>query len=274
MKTVFLLATMSGILLALGELAGGRSGLIVAFVFALVMNAGSYWFSDKLVLKMYSAREVEPDHRLYGIVQSLAQRAALPMPRVYELPSESPNAFATGRNPEHAAVAATQGIMRLLDDHELEGVMAHELAHVQNRDILIQSIAATIGAAIMMIARMAQWGAMFGYGRSGDRQGGNPIAIIAMALLAPMAAMVVQAAISRAREFAADEGGARIAGDPSGLAHALQKISGGIERTPMDANPATAHLFIVAPFSGRGMMSLFSTHPSTEERIRRLMSIG
>jgi len=273
-KTAALLIVLTAILLLIGETFGGRSGLVIAFVFALAMNAGSYWFSDKLVLRMYHAQPVSADHRLFQTVQRLSQRAGLPMPKVYALPGDSPNAFATGRSPQHASVAATEGILRLLDDHELEGVMCHELAHVQHRDILIQSVAATVAAAIMMLARMAQWSALFGFGRSDDRDGGSPFALLAVALFAPVAAMVVQAAISRSREFAADAGGAHIAGTPFGLANALRKIEAGVERVPMQANPATAHLFIMAPFAGGGVMSLFRTHPPTEERIRRLMSIG
>ena len=273
-KTAALLIVLTAILLLIGETFGGRSGLVIAFVFALAMNAGSYWFSDKLVLRMYHAQPVSADHRLFQTVQRLSQRAGLPMPKVYALPGDSPNAFATGRSPQHASVAATEGILRLLDDHELEGVMGHELAHVQHRDILIQSVAATVAAAIMMLARMAQWSALFGFGRSDDRDGGSPFALLAVALFAPVAAMVVQAAISRSREFAADAGGAHIAGTPFGLANALRKIEAGVERVPMQANPATAHLFIMAPFAGGGVMSLFRTHPPTEERIRRLMSIG
>ncbi len=274
-KTALLLVALTAILLVIGESVGGRSGLLIAFVFALVMNAGSYWFSDKIVLRMYRAQPVSSDHRLYQVVQRLSQRVGLPMPKVYALPGESPNAFATGRSPQHASVAATEGILRLLDDRELEGVMGHELAHVQHHDILIQSVAATVAAAIMMLARMAQWSALFGFGRSNDRDGGSsPLTLIAIAILAPVAAMIVQAAISRSREFAADAGGAHIAGTPFGLADALRKIEAGVERVPLQANPATAHLFIIAPFAGGGLMSLFRTHPSTDERIRRLMSIG
>jgi len=273
-KTAVLLATLSALLIVIGRLIAGPSGMLIAFVFAVVMNFGSYWFSDKIVLGMYRAQPVGPDHRLHRIVSGLAQRARLPMPRVYVVPNPSPNAFATGRNPQHAAVAATEGILRMLDDTELEGVLGHELAHVQHRDILIQSVAATIGATIMMLASMARWAAIFGFGRAGDRDDANPIALLATALLAPIAAMIVQAAISRSREFAADAGGAKIAGSPFGLAQALKKIESAVQRVPMDANPATAHLFIMAPFAGKSFMSLFSTHPPTDERIRRLMQIG
>ncbi len=267
-KTVLLLGALSGILLVIGELAGGSQGLMLAFVFAVVMNIGSYWFSDKIVLRMYRAKQVGPEHRLHQLVARLAQRAGLPMPKVYVIPDASPNAFATGRNPSHAAVAATEGIMRVLSEPELEGVMAHELAHVKNRDILISSVAATIAAAIMMFARMA----MFFGGSRDDRDGGsNPIVLLAMMILAPIAAFLVQMAISRSREFAADATGAQIAGTPYGLAHALKKIEAVAKGIPMDANPATEHMFIIKPFSGGGMRSLFSSHPPTEARVQALL---
>ncbi|MCU0250734.1 MAG: zinc metalloprotease HtpX [Vicinamibacterales bacterium] len=271
-KTALLLGLMSGVLLVLGDLLGGNSGLMMAFAFAVIMNFGSYWFSDKIVLKMYRAQPVGPEHRLYQMTARLAQRAGLPMPKVYIIPDQSPNAFATGRNPSHAAVAATEGILRILDERELEGVMAHELAHVKNRDILIGSVAATMAAAIMMVARMAQFAAMFGGGRRDDRGGGgNPIALLATVILAPLAAMLIQAAISRSREFGADKGGAEIAGTPYGLVDALKKLESSSKRIPMDANPATAHMFIIKPFSVHGMLSLFSTHPPTESRVRALL---
>ena len=273
-KTVLLLGLMSGVLLALGELLGGANGLVIAFVLAAVMNLGSYWFSDKLVLSMYRARQVGPEHQLYRIVERLTQRASLPMPKVYIIPDPSPNAFATGRNPSHAAVAATEGILQVLSEHELEGVIAHELAHVKHRDILISSIAATMAAAIMMVARMAHFAALFGgYGGRGDDRdrGNNPIALLAMIILAPLAAFLIQMAISRSREFAADAGGASIAGTPYGLADALRKIDAVSKRVPLDANPATAHMFIVKPFTGGGLMSLFSSHPPTEACIRALL---
>jgi heat shock protein HtpX len=273
-KTVLLLGLMSGVLLALGELLGGANGLVIAFVFAAIMNLGSYWFSDKLVLSMYRAQPVGPEHPLYRIVERLTQRASLPMPKVYIIPDPSPNAFATGRNPSHAAVAATQGILQVLSEHELEGVIAHELAHVKHRDILISSIAATMAAAIMMVARMAHFAALFGGygGRGEDRErGNNPIALLATIILAPLAALLIQMAISRSREFAADAGGAEIAGTPYGLADALRKIDAASKRVPLDANPATAHMFIVKPFTGGGIMSLFSSHPPTEARIRALL---
>jgi heat shock protein HtpX len=271
LKTALLLGLLSGMLLFIGDLLGGQNGIVIAFIFAAVMNLGSYWFSDKIVLRMYRAQQVGPEHPLYRLTERLAQRGGLPMPKVYIIPDPSPNAFATGRNPNHAAVAATQGIMQVLTEHELEGVIAHELAHVKHRDILISSVAATIAAAIMMVGRMAMYAGMFGGGRD-DREGGsNPIAMIAMIFLAPLAAGLIQAAISRSREFAADAGGASIAGTPYGLADALRKIDAASKRVPMDANPATAHMFIVKPFSGQGLMSLFSTHPPTEARIRALL---
>jgi len=274
LKTALLLGLLSGILLAIGEYFGGANGLVFAFVIAAVMNFGSYWFSDKIVLKMYRAQEVGAGHRLYTTVERLSRQAQLPMPKVYVIPDPSPNAFATGRNPSHAAVAATEGILQILSDGELEGVIAHELAHVRHRDILISSVAATVAAAIMMAARTAQFAAMFGgYGGRGDDRdrGNNPIALLAMIILAPLAAMLIQAAISRSREFSADAGGAQIAGNPYGLADALRKIDAVSQRVPLDANPATAHMFIVKPFSGAGLMSLFSTHPPTEQRIRALL---
>ena len=270
LKTTILLATLSGLLLVIGDLMGGRSGLVIALGIAVVMNFGSYWFSDKIVLTMYRAQEVGPNHPLYQIVERLSRRAQLPMPRVYIIPDGSPNAFATGRDPEHAAVAATEGILRLLSEDELAGVVAHELAHVKHRDILISSVAATIAAAIMFAARFAM---IFGGGRSSDdRDGGaNPIALLATIVLAPVAAMLIQSAISRSREFAADAGGAEIAGGPYGLVNALRKLEAGSKRVPMDANPATAHMFIIKPFTVRGLAGLFSTHPPTEQRIAALM---
>jgi heat shock protein HtpX len=274
LKTALLLGLMSGLLLAIGEFLGGANGLMIAFIFAAVMNFGSYWFSDKIVLRMYHAQEVSPGHRLYTIVERLSRQANLPMPKVYIIPDPSPNAFATGRNPQHAAVAATEGILKILSDNELEGVIAHELAHVKHRDILISSVAATIAAAIMMAARTAQFAAMFGGygGRGEDRErGNNPIALLAMIILAPLAAMLIQMAISRSREFSADAGGAQITGNPYGLADALRKIDAVSKQVPLDANPATAHMFIVKPFSGGGLMSLFSSHPPTEARIRALL---
>ena len=271
-KTVLLLGALSGLLLVMGDVVGGSSGLMLGFILAVAMNLGSYWFSDKIVLRMYRAQEVGPEHPLYRITDRLARQGGLPMPKVYIIPDASPNAFATGRNPSHAAVAATQGILQILSERELEGVIAHELAHVKHRDILISSIAATLAAAIMFAARMAMYANMFGGGRNDDRdEGANPIAMLAMMILAPMAAFLIQAAISRSREFSADAGGAAIAGNAYGLADALRKIDAASKRLPLDANPATAHMFIVKPFSGAGLMSLFSTHPPTEARIQALM---
>jgi heat shock protein HtpX len=270
LKTALLLGALSGLFLAVGSMLGGESGLVMALGLAVVMNIGSYWFSDKIVLKMYRAQEVGPGHRLHDMTARLARLAQLPMPKVYVIPDASPNAFATGRNPSHAAVAATEGIQRLLSDSELEGVIAHELAHVKNRDILISSIAATLGAAISFLAH---FGMFFGGGR--DREGGpGPIAAIATMLLAPLAAMLIQFAVSRSREFAADRTGAQIVGSPIGLAQALRRNEAGVKQIPMDANPATAHMFILSPLSGRGGLSaLFSTHPPTQARVDALMRL-
>jgi heat shock protein HtpX len=246
-------------------------------MFAVVMNFGSYWFSDKIVLRMYRAQEVGPGHRLYSMVERLSRQAQLPMPKVYIIPDPSPNAFATGRNPSHAAVAATEGILQVLSEHELEGVIAHELAHVRNRDILISSVAATMAAAIMFAAQTAQFAAMFGGygGRGEDRdRGNNPIALLAMIILAPLAATLIQMAISRSREFSADATGAQIAGNPYGLADALRKIDAASRQVPLNANPATAHMFIVKPFSGAALAGLFSSHPPTADRIRALLGGG
>jgi heat shock protein HtpX len=270
-KTVLLLGAMSAVFLILGETLGGTQGLMLGFVFAAITNFASYWFSDKIVLRMYNATQVGPESRLYRVVANLAQRANLPIPKVYVIPQASPNAFATGRSPEHAAVAATEGLLRILTDEELEGVIAHELAHVKHRDILISSVAATLAAAIMMVSRFAMF---FGSGRSDDRQGQNPVAMIAMLILAPIAALLIQAAISRSREFGADAGGAVIAGNPMGLVSALRKIESASRAVPLDANPATAHMFIIKPFSGGGMLALFSTHPPTEQRIQALLQLN
>jgi heat shock protein HtpX len=246
--------------------------MVMAFLFAMIMNFGSYWFSDKIVLKMYGAEEVTRSEQpaLVGMVEDLSGRAGLPMPKVYVIPNEQPNAFATGRNPEHAAVAVTEGIMKALSADELRGVLGHELTHVKNRDILIGTIAATLAGAISMLANMAQWGMMFGGGRSSDRDGGSPIAGLVMMIVAPIAAMMIQMAISRSREFDADAGGAQVAGNPLSLASALRKLDQRAHQIPMDASPATAHMFIVSPLSGGGFTKLFSTHPPMEERIARL----
>jgi heat shock protein HtpX len=276
-KTALLLAVLTMMLVLLGGALGGRQGMVVAFLFAVVMNFGSYWFSDKIVLAMYGAQPISEAQapRLHAVVRRLALKAQIPMPPVYVIPADTPNAFATGRNPEHAAVAVTEGIMRILDDEELEGVLAHELSHVKNRDVLISTIAATMAGAITMLAHMAQWAAMFGGGRSDDEErGGNPIALILMAVLAPIAALLVQLAVSRAREYQADATGARLAGQPWGLASALEKLQAAQQAAPLAANPATAHLFIVNPLSGQSLMNLFSTHPPLEERIARLRAMA
>jgi heat shock protein HtpX len=270
-KTALLLGVLSALLLFIGQALGGAQGLVIGFGFAVVANFVSYWFSDKVVLRMYGAQEVGPGHRLYEMVSRLAARAGLPQPRVYVIPQASPNAFATGRDPEHAAVAATEGILRVLDDRELEGVLAHELAHVKHRDILISSVAATLAAAIMMISRFAMF---WGGSRDNNRQGANPIALLAMIIVAPLAAMLIQAAISRSREFDADAGGAAIAGSPHGLVAALKKIEVAARAVPLDANPATAHMFIIKPFSAAGLFGLFSTHPPTEKRIEALLQLN
>jgi heat shock protein HtpX len=276
-KTALLLAVLTAMLILIGGAIGGRQGMLLAFVLALVINFASYWWSDKIVLAMYGAQEVSEAQapELYNMVRRLATKAGVPMPKLYIIPSEQPNAFATGRNPSHAAVAVTEGIMRVLDAEELEGVLAHELSHVLNRDVLISTIAATLAGAITYLAHMAQWATFMGGGRDDDERG-NPIALIAMAILAPIAAMLVQLAVSRAREFQADATGARLAGRPWPLAKALEKLDMAARAIPMNANPSTAHLFIVNPLSGQALMRLFSTHPSTEERIARLraMRIG
>jgi heat shock protein HtpX len=275
-KTALLLGVLTAMLVLIGGAIGGERGMLVAFVLALVMNLASYWFSDKIVLAMYGAQPITEAQApgLYAIVRRLAIRAGIPMPPIYLIPTDSPNAFATGRNPEHAAVAVTEGIMRILDDQELEGVLAHELAHVKNRDVLISTIAATLAGAITYLAHMAQWAAIFGGGRSDDEEGGsNVFGLLLMAILAPIAALLVQLAVSRAREYQADASGARLAGRASGLAHALQKLEVASQSAPLPANPATAHLFIVNPLSGRTLMQLFSTHPPIEERIARLRSM-
>jgi len=270
-KTALLLGVLSALLMWFGEMIGGAQGLAIGFLFAVGTNFASYWFSDKIVLRMYSAQEVGPEHRLYQVVSRLATRGGLPMPRVYIIPEMSPNAFATGRNPQHAAVAATEGILQLLDEEELEGVIAHELSHVKHRDILISSIAATLAATIMMASRFALF---FGGSRSDDREGANPLALLATIILAPIAAMLIQAAISRSREYDADAGGAGLVGNPAGLVRALQKIESAARRVPLDANPATAHMFIIKPFSVSGLLGLFSTHPPTEDRVRALLQLN
>jgi len=272
LKTTLLLTLLTLLLVFMGNAIGGRGGMLIALALAAGLNFFSYWYSDRLVLKLYGAREVsEQDHpEFYNLVRRLALQADLPMPRVYLLPSASPNAFATGRSPQHAAVAATEGLLRLLTREELEGVMAHELAHVQHRDTLIATIAATFAGAIAMLGNLLQWGVILGGGRS-DEEGGNPLAGLALAILAPLAALLIQLAVSRSREYLADQRGARICGHPAALAGALRKLQLAAQRTPMDqAQPATAHLFIVNPLAGSRLAGLFSTHPPLEERIARL----
>ena len=275
MKTAILMAAITALFMAIGSMIGGRSGMMLALVVALGMNFFSYWFSDKMVLKMYNAREVDETSapRFYAMVRELAQRAEIPMPKVYLIDEQAPNAFATGRSPDHAAVAATTGIVNVLTERELRGVMAHELAHVKHRDILISTISATMAGAISMLANFA----MFFGGRDSEGRPANPIAGIAVAILAPLAASVIQMAISRAREFEADRGGAEISGDPAALASALDKIhryAQGIPLHAAEAHPETAQMMIMNPLSGGGLRGLFSTHPATEERIARLMEMA
>jgi heat shock protein HtpX len=277
LKTALLLGLLTGLLMLIGGWFGGQRGVMIAFIVAMAMNFFSYWFSDRIVLKMYHAREVTQTDapELYNIVKTLAVNAQLPMPRVYIVPGETPNAFATGRNENHAAVAVTEGLLRILKRDELEGVLGHELTHIKNHDILIGSIAATIAGAIVMLANMAQWAAIFGGGRGDDDEGGSNIfGLIAMAIFAPLAASLIQMAISRSREYMADAGGAKISGKPLSLASALGKLSGAAQAIPMEANPSTAHMFIVNPLSGRSFKTLFSTHPPVEERIARLRGMN
>jgi heat shock protein HtpX len=276
LKTTFLMALLTVLLVTAGGAMGGEGGMMLAFLFALIMNGVSYWFSDKIVLRMYGAKEISTDKAptLHRIIRDLTLRAQMPMPKLYLIPQETPNAFATGRDEKHAAVAVTDGILRILDEAELRGVLAHELSHIKNRDILIGTIAATMAGAISMLANMAHWGMIFGGRSSDDREGGHPIVALLMMIVAPLAAMLVQMAISRSREFGADATGAMISGDPLSLANALRKLEQGAQRIPMEANPATAHMFIVNPLTGGGLMTLFSTHPPMEERIRRLESMA
>jgi heat shock protein HtpX len=274
-KTTLLMTVLTVLLVLVGSLIGGNNGMVFAFVFATIINFGSYWFSDKIVLAMYGAREITRDQNptIFEIIQDLTMRAGLPMPRIYMIQSEQPNAFATGRDPQHAAVAVTAGMMRLMPKNEIRGVIAHELAHVKHRDILISSIAATIAGAITMLANMAQWAMIFGgYGGRGSRddEGSNPLAALIMIIVAPIAAMLIQMAISRSREYDADEGGAKISGDPMALANALRRLEAAKDEIPMKATPATAHMFIINPLSGKSLMNMFSTHPPIEDRIKRL----
>lgn len=272
-KTFFLMVVLTIIFVALGSMIGGKNGATIALAVALVMNFVSYWFSDRIVLAMYGARQVtEPEApNLYSMVASLSQKASLPMPRLYMIESDSPNAFATGRNPENGVVAVTTGIMRLLGREELEGVLAHELSHIKNRDILVQTVAASLAGAITWLGNMARFSMFFGGGRDDDDRGGNIFSVIIFSMLAAFAAMLIQLAISRSREYLADESGARLAGNPLYLASALKRLQQGVAHRPMEgANPSTAHMFIVNPFSAQGVLALFSTHPPMEERIRRL----
>lgn len=277
LKTGLLLVLLSGIILFLGQLLGGSTGLVIAFAFALLMNLGSYWYSDKIVLKMYKARELSPSEApmLHRMVEELAERANIPKPRICIIPDESPNAFATGRNPQNAVVAVTEGIVRLLSPEELRGVVAHELAHITNRDILIQSIAGVLASVIMMVANMMQWGAIFGLGRSDEEGGGNVFTALLVAFLAPIAASLIQFAISRSREYLADATGAQLCGNPLALASALGKLTAYSKQIPIhEGSPATAHMFIVNPFAGANMARLFTTHPPVEERIARLRAMA
>jgi heat shock protein HtpX len=281
LRTTILLAVLTALLIWIGDMLGGRQGAIIALLLAGGMNFFSYWFSDKIVIKMYGGQEVtaQDDPELYGMVQDLTQRAGLPMPKVYLLPQDTPNAFATGRNPEHAAVAVTDGIRRILNKRELAGVLGHELSHVKNRDILVSTIAATLAGAISYLAQMAQWAMIFGGNRDRDDEGGSNIfGLIVMMIVAPIAAMLIQMAVSRSREYGADEGGAKVTGDPLALASALRKLHMGAQNIPLHVNNATAnataHMFIVNPLTGHGLASLFSTHPPMEERIARLEAMA
>lgn len=272
MKTFFLMAVLTVLLVTIGGAIGGEGGMLFALFFAGIMNFVSYWWSDKIVLKMYGAQELTPSDSpaLFQMTQELTMRAGLPMPKLYLIPGDQPNAFATGRDPQHSAVAVTDGIMRLLSKDELRGVIAHELAHIKNRDILVGSVAATFAGAISYLANMAQWAMIFGGRHSDDERGGNPIAAIVMMIVAPIAALLIQMAISRSREFLADETGAKMSGSPLSLANALRRLHASAQRIPMEATPATAHMFIVNPLQGGGFANLFSTHPPMEKRIARL----
>jgi heat shock protein HtpX len=276
LKTMVLMVTLTLMLVGVGAIIGGKTGMTFALIMAFGMNFITYWFSDKIVLRMYGAKQVSEHEapELYGIVRRLSQKAGLPMPKVYIVEEDQPNAFATGRNPEHGAVAATTGIMRILSREELEGVIGHELAHIKHRDILVSTVAAAIAGAISYLAQMAQWAMIFGGQRDDEGEGGNPIAAIVMMIVGPIAAMLVQMAISRSREYGADAGGAKIAGNPLYLARALKKLHMASQRIPMDANPATSHMFIVNPLSGGGILKLFSTHPPVEERVARLEAMA
>ncbi|MDD5072548.1 MAG: zinc metalloprotease HtpX [Candidatus Omnitrophica bacterium] len=277
-KTVFFLTLLTLLLILVGNFIGGRNGMIIAFGLAVLMNFFSYWFSDKIVLMMYKAKEAQlRDYpKIHRIVQNLATKADIPKPKIYIIPVETPNAFATGRSPAHASVAVTEGILRLLSDDELEGVISHELSHVHNRDTLIMTVVATVAGAIYMLSNIARWAAIFGGigGRNNDREGGNPLALLIIAILAPIVATLIQLAISRSREYMADESGAKLSGRPLSLANALRKLYNYSRQVPMQANPTTAHLFIVNPLTGGGFTNLFSTHPPIERRIARLEELA
>ena len=277
LKTAFLLTLLTLLFVFIGQLLGGNQGMVVAFIFAAIMNLGTYWFSDKIVLAMYRAQQVDEgtSRRLFSIVRRAATAAHLPMPKVYIIPSQTPNAFATGRNPRHSAVAVTQGILKILDEDELEGVISHEMAHIRNRDILTGSIVATLAGAISMLAFMARFAAIFGGYGGRDSQGrGGGLGLLIMAIVAPLAALLIQMAISRSREYAADSTAAKNSHKPMALANALRKLESAARRIPLDAKPSTAHLFIVNPLSGKGMASLFSTHPPIGERVARLQKMA
>ena len=277
-KTTILLAALTGVILWIGHLFGGSGGMVIALVFAGAMNFFSYWYSDKIVLRMYRAREISPDAnpRLYAMVENLAQKAGLPMPRLYVIDQESPNAFATGRNPENAVVTVTQGLLKSMNDDELAGVLAHELGHIKNHDILIGSIAATMAGAIMLLASIARWSAIFGgFGRDSEGNGGTGIfGLLAMSIIAPIAALLIQMAISRSREYLADRTSAQITGNSEGLARALEKLDAGSRQIPMQAQPATAHMFITNPLTGKNVMNLFATHPPIADRVARLRGVA
>lgn len=277
LKTGMLMTVLTLLFVFVGQAIAGESGAVFAFLLAAAMNFGAYWFSDRVVLAMYGARQVNEAEapELHSMVRELAQRGGLPMPKVYIMENEAPNAFATGRNPQHAAVAVTTGILRILNREELMGVLGHELSHIRNRDILIGTVAATLAGAISMMASMARWGAIFGGGRDEEEGGGgNILFVMLFSMIASVAAMLIQMAISRSREYLADEGGAQLVGEPRYLARALEKLHRGAEKIPMDANPATAHMFIVNPLRGGGVLSLFSTHPPMQKRIQRLLAMA
>ncbi|MFW6414922.1 MAG: zinc metalloprotease HtpX [Thermodesulfobacteriota bacterium] len=274
-KTGLLLAVLTALILIFGQALGGSGGLMIAFVLAIAMNVGSYWFSDRIVLKMYKASEVSPEQapKLHQAVEELAQKAGIPKPRVFIIPEQAPNAFATGRNPNYGIVAVTEGILKLISFEELKGVLAHEISHIKNRDILIQTITATLAGVIMFVSSMVRWMAIFGMG-GGDDEGGNPIVAIVLAIIAPIAAMLIQMAISRSREYLADQTGAEISGNPRGLAGALEKMEEYSKRAPLKSgNAASAHMFIINPFSGKNITKLFSTHPPVQDRVQRLLSM-